>query len=365
MSFAEEWFNPGAFFILLRETLEAAVIVAILLRFMDKMNHQAMKKQVWFGAFAGIAVSVVLGAIFMTIFYIAKENLFSGESERAFKGVITLLAAALITVLAFAMVKMITWEKKFEQKLKEATLKAVSGSDKYAVFLLSFSAVFREGVESVLFLTGVTGNASVKSIIFPSIAGIAIGLVVGFFVYFSSKPLKLRMFYYVSMFILMVIAAGLCSQGNLFLSEAGWWGNWLPKNERNWWNTSAWDISWFADDKDNGFWSMMRAVFGFEDQPTHGQIFFWLGYWVIASTMLWMRWKHLDGSDKLEAEDAEGSDVEAPEAEAEVEEGGNIEGAKEAQDKAMAEYKSNYSAPPAPVITVDAGEERTVFAPAA
>ena len=45
MSFAEEWFNPGAFFILLRETLEAAVIVAILLRFMDKMNHQAMKKQ--------------------------------------------------------------------------------------------------------------------------------------------------------------------------------------------------------------------------------------------------------------------------------------------------------------------------------
>ncbi len=82
-------FDVPAYFILLRETLEFTIILAVLLGFIDKLipeeNNElrkTLKRQIWIGTGAGILFSLVLGAIFIAVFYTVAKNLWE-ESEPA------------------------------------------------------------------------------------------------------------------------------------------------------------------------------------------------------------------------------------------------------------------------------------------
>jgi high-affinity iron transporter len=81
-------FDVPAYFILLRETLEATIILAVLLGFIDKLVlddesvRKKLKRQIWYGTAAGLGVSLLIGAIFIGIFYTIKRNLWE-ESEAA------------------------------------------------------------------------------------------------------------------------------------------------------------------------------------------------------------------------------------------------------------------------------------------
>lgn len=81
-------FDVPAYFILLRETLEATIILAVLLGFIDKLVlndetvRKKLKRQIWYGTAAGLGVSLLIGAIFIGIFYTIKKNLWE-ESEAA------------------------------------------------------------------------------------------------------------------------------------------------------------------------------------------------------------------------------------------------------------------------------------------
>ena len=78
----------------------------------------------WFGALSGIVVSILLGVVFIVIFYVAKQTLFQGAGKAIFFGYVSLLAALLITLLAFAMLRFMNYEKKWEKKLTAAAQKA-------------------------------------------------------------------------------------------------------------------------------------------------------------------------------------------------------------------------------------------------
>jgi high-affinity iron transporter len=81
-------FDVPAYFILLRETLEVTIILAVLLGFIDKMLpdneplRKKLRKQIWIGAAAGLGVSLAIGAIFIIVFYVVNKNLWE-ESEPA------------------------------------------------------------------------------------------------------------------------------------------------------------------------------------------------------------------------------------------------------------------------------------------
>ncbi len=78
---------------------------------------------VWWGALAGISVSLVLGIAFVIVFYVTRTRVFSGAGEAIFKGYINLIAAFLIALLAFAMLRFMNYEKKWERKLEAAASK--------------------------------------------------------------------------------------------------------------------------------------------------------------------------------------------------------------------------------------------------
>ena len=214
-----------------REALEAAVIIAVLLQLMDKLDMRRLKKQVWIGAIGGVLIAVALGIVFVVVFYVAGNKLLSGNASLIFKGVIAYIASILITLVAFHMLKFYNLERKWKRKLEGAATKEVSEeggglclwwrsgccpvdaaaaasaarghtlarhppippprtrqaterSCKWSILLLTGSATLREGVESVLFLTGVSAGTGVKSIIIPGILGIILGAAVGFFIYY-------------------------------------------------------------------------------------------------------------------------------------------------------------------------------------
>mmetsp|Transcript_35138 Transcript_35138/g.48747 ORF Transcript_35138/g.48747 Transcript_35138/m.48747 type:complete len:455 (-) Transcript_35138:142-1506(-) len=295
-------FSVPALFIIYRETVEAAIIVAVLLQFMSKTGYPELKKWVWIGAFAGVAVSIGLGIIFIAVYYLLRDNLFSGDAKYIFEGIVSTIATVMITILAFCMLRMWNMQEKWEKKLKaqfqEAGLDAqqdtkaeVQKDNKWTVFTLSFSAVFREGVESVVFLAGIGANTEATAIPIPGILGVILGVFTGYLIFKSGGMLKtIQVLFTVFTVLLLVIAAGIFMYGLHEFQEAATFGTWTPKEDRAWHNEYLWDITGCCDHREEGFWSLMRALVGYTALPTFVEIMGYLSYWILVISFLGYRY---------------------------------------------------------------------------
>ena len=196
-----------------RESIEACVVVALLLNMCTRLKLTRMRKQVWWGAISGILVSVLLGIVFVAVFYLTKSKVMTGASKAIFKGYINLVAVLLITMLSFAMLRFMNYEKKWAAKLEAAAAKIdVGRANQWSIFFLAFTAVFREGIESVIFLAGVSTTTSWTAIPLAGIVGVLIGLAVGFALYYTGRQIKdIAWFFVLSCSLLFFIAAGLTS----------------------------------------------------------------------------------------------------------------------------------------------------------
>eukprot|EP00775_Hariotina_reticulata_P003265 gene3265-3543_t len=303
----QDYFSVIAFFIFLRETLEASVIIAVLLQCMNRTCPR-LKKQVWWGAAAGIILSCVAGGIFAAVFYLAQTRLFQGNGKLIFQGVISYLACILITYLGFAMMRFGNIEQKYMRKLDGAAHSAVDKatqdisfhkSHAWSVFLLAASAVLREGIESVIFLAGVGSQSSFKAIPLACLAGLVVGLAVGFLIYYSGRAIKdLKVFFIISTIVLFFIAAGQVSLGTQFLSKVGMFGKYAAwQDELAWHYRPVADLNYccsdeFADGKQ--FFVLAHAVLGYQSRPTPIILFLYCFYWacVIAAVI----YKYRNGS---------------------------------------------------------------------
>ena len=126
-----------------RETLEAALIIGIILVYLSRTNQKQYNKTVYWGIFAGIFFSII-GAIVFTLAY----GGFEGRVEAVFEGLTMLFGAALLTT-------MIIWMMQKKNKLKEIESKVATYVDqahKIGLFSLVFVSILREGIETVIFL---------------------------------------------------------------------------------------------------------------------------------------------------------------------------------------------------------------------
>ena len=80
---------------------------------------------VWAGAIGGVALAIVIGIIFIVIFYVAQQTVFQGSGKNIFTGVLMLIASFMITFLAFAMLKIRGYEEKWQAKLEGAAAQMV------------------------------------------------------------------------------------------------------------------------------------------------------------------------------------------------------------------------------------------------
>ncbi len=200
------------FLIMFREGLEAALIIAILIAYLNKTNKSEFKKYVWGGTGLAIILSVVIGAVL--VFTLGELK---GVAEQLFEGVAALLATVVLTAMIFWMAKN---AKNIRTELQQKIDTIVSNKYTIGLAALAFIAVFREGIETVLFLTasyGVDFGGTTLGIIL----GLIPVLIIAFLLLKGTVKLPLHKFFKYTGVLLIVFAAGLFGFGIHELMEVG------------------------------------------------------------------------------------------------------------------------------------------------
>lgn len=261
-------FSLASFLITLREAIEAALIVGILLIYVTKIGERKLKKQVWIGTIAGIVLSILTAVIF-------QFALGGFESyEEIFEGFAMIIASLLLTWMIIWMLKT---GKDVQKKLEEKVDISIKQQQKYGLLTLALISVLREGVETVLFLAGIGATEDNPWIVLWSgILGIVVALVIAFLIFYSGKKINLRTFFLITSIVLIIVAAGMFSQGIHEFQEIGWFGS-----ETHWLQNHVWDMSGILNDKTNELGKFLRALFGYQDKPTWLEMIAYIGYYLI------------------------------------------------------------------------------------
>lgn len=211
--------NPGALssglLTGLREGVEAALIVSIVLAYLAKTGNRQHFGRIWLGAGAAIAVSVVVGVgLFVTI------GGFEAPYEQIFEGTAMLLAAAVVTWMLFWMRRQAASVKG---DLHAKVDRAIDEGTAWGLSLLAFTAVIREGIETSLFLVGQvnSADAAAPSVLLGALIGLAIAALLGYGFYRGSRRINLATFFRWTGVGLVFIAAGLLSHAVHEFIEVG------------------------------------------------------------------------------------------------------------------------------------------------
>ncbi|ANW66486.1 iron transporter [Mycobacterium sp. djl-10] len=252
----------GSLLIGLREGLEAAIVVSILLAFLVKSERRDALKWVWLGVTAAILMTV---GVFLGIQF--GENTISGLAAEAVAGAASLIAVVIVTT-------MVLWMKKAAAGLSgelRGEMSRALETGGWAVALLAFLAVGREGVETALFMVGYA-EAETLWPLTGLIIGVVIAAVLAYGIYAGAVRINLAKFFKYTGVLLIVVAAGILSYGIGALQTVGW----LPGL-----STRAFDISGWMD------WSawygeVIQGVFNVTPTPTVLQLACWLAYLLIV-----------------------------------------------------------------------------------
>lgn len=207
-----------------------------------------------------------------------------------------LLASTCTTDYAILLLLLLSCVIQAVAKSQETANDAATKAHAWSVFLLAASAVLREGIESIIFLAGVGANTSFKALPLACVAGLIVGLTVGFAIYYGGKSIKdLKIFFVLSTIMLFAIAAGQVSLGTQLLSKVGMFGYYSP-----WLDELAWqykpivDLNYccsdeFADNKQ--FFVLAHAVVGYQSRPSPVIIILYCFYWAVVLTFVFLKWK--------------------------------------------------------------------------
>src|SRR5215207_4778920 len=261
----------------LREGLEAALIIGIVLGALSKIRRSDLSPAVWLGALSAVGVSF-LTAILLTSFGMSLEE----EAEQIFEGITMFIAAGLLTWMIFWMSKQARFLKR---ELEAGVNKAAASTGKRAMFWLAFIAVVREGIELALFITAAffAGDQSrVTTNIIQTLAGTILGLgtaaLLGWTLFATTVRLDLRRFFQVTGFLLILFAAGLVAHGVHEFNEVGW----IPSVVEHLWDVNA------IVDENSVPGQLLRTLFGYNGNPSLTEMIAYFAYLMVV-TVLWRR----------------------------------------------------------------------------
>ncbi len=274
----------SSFLITLREGLEAALIIGIILAYLARTDNRQGFKPVWIGTSLAVLTSLVVGAIFWRL-----SVEFSGRAEEIFEGIAMFTAVGVLTWMIF-------WMRKQSIDIKahlHAQLKSVltSGSSLALVFL-AFAVVVREGIETVLFLFAATRVAeSPVSFTIGGFLGLAIAMAIGYSIYKGSSRLNLRTFFNATSLVLIAFAAGLLAHGIHEFIEAGI----VPPLVEH-----IWDINHILPEGET-FGLFLKAIFGYNGNPALLEVIAYFIYLVFALTFYFRPTTKKQEVEKVEA----------------------------------------------------------------
>ena len=255
----------------LREGVEAALIVSIILAYLARTGNLRHVGRIWLGTTAALGLSVAIGlGLFLTI------GELTSPAEQIFEASTMLLAAAVVTWMLFWMRRTAA---NIRGELQAGIDRALTDGSVWGLSALAFTAVIREGIETALFLLGqVTAASQAEAGASSTMAGAVVGLgaagLIGYGFYRGARVLNLRTFFTWTGIALIFIAAGLVANALHELIEVKIIG----------FGTGiAFDISTVlphSPESGNVLGQLLHAVLGYSSSPEWTTLAAWIGYLV-------------------------------------------------------------------------------------
>jgi high-affinity iron transporter len=269
-----------------REALEAALIVTITVTYLRKMGRQELNKYSYLGAASAVVVSLLIG--------VGLQTFYGGLGDTAsqlFEGVASLTAVVVLTSMIFWMTK---HSKEIKGELEGKIEQAVTRGEIYGIATLSFVAVAREGLETVLFLSTSFIQDQVGTIV-GALTGTLIVVGLSVLLMRGTVELEVGRFFKVTSVLLLVFGAGMAGYGVHELIEAGEGSGIdfgvLGKKPIDINPAVNPDGSYPLLHEKGVIGSVLKALVGYDGDPEWLRIIVYVGYWAVIGTYLVKQYK--------------------------------------------------------------------------
>lgn len=254
-----------------RETLEAALVVGVILSFLSRTGRQSYNRWVYGGILVGIGASLVGAGLFHWL-----AGGFEGRAEQLFEGLTMLIGAGLLTTMIVWMIR----HKPSTLDIENVALRHLESTQGVGLFLLVFFAVLREGVETVVFLNAAR-YMSGEQVLMGGIFGVILALGVGVAFFYGTLKIRLALFFQVTTALLILFAAGLVAYGVHELQEA----RVIPILVEH-----VWDINPVVQNEGSfpmlhekgAVGGIFKGLFGYNGNPSLIEVLSWLAYLALA-----------------------------------------------------------------------------------
>lgn len=256
-----------SFVITFRETLEAALIVGIILAYLVRTKQTGYNNVVYMGVISAIVCSIIGAMLFVNI-----SGGFTGTAEKLFEGITMLIGAALLTTMILWMMKQKHIAAEFERKVETE----ITEAHKFGLFSLVFIAVLREGIETVIFLGAASFVATDNNLI-GAMAGITTAILLGYAMFIASMKIDIKRFFNITSVLLILFAAGLVAHGIHELQEA----NVFPTAMERVWDINPpenLDGSYPIFHEKGHVGSILKGLLGYNGNPSLIEVLSYLAY---------------------------------------------------------------------------------------
>lgn len=268
------------FLIMLREALEATLIVVLITSYLKQTNQTQWLKFVWLGIVLAVSGCALLG---WGIHVSSGE--FPQQQQELFEGIVAVIAVVMLT-------SMVLWMSKASRNIKATLHNAIEDSlsrkkgQGLALVIMVFLAVAREGLESIFFLLAAfTQDVGILAPI-GALTGIATAVILGLLLFYRSIKVPLQSFFKYSSVFILFVAAGLSASAIRAFHEAGLW---------NHWQSIAFNLSQYLSTH-SLFGTLLEGLLGYQEAPTVSEVSVYALYLVPA--LIWFYYSQKQCVDK-------------------------------------------------------------------
>lgn len=257
------------FMIGLREGLEAALVIGILVAYLKKQGRNDDVRRVIVGVISAIATSILAGLLLNVLVADAEDG-----ANQIIGGLASVLAVVFVTWMIF-------WMAKHSRSLpSEMHNKLAQATGSITVTAIGFFAVVREGIETSIFLWSSTEAAGQGAVtIWGAVLGLATAAALGYAIYRGSLRLNLRLFFAVTSGFLILVSAGILAYAVKEFEELGW----FPFLQ-----SPAYDFTSITPEG-SPLEILLKGTLSYNPAPSQLQSLIWFTYLLPITTIYWMR----------------------------------------------------------------------------
>ena len=266
--------------------MEAALIIGIILAYLIKTKREKYNNIVYLGIVSAVIASIIGAFLFNML-----AGGFTGRAEEIFEGAAMIFAAFLITFMIIWMLN----QKHIVVDLHKKVDKEIGEQHRAGLFFLVFTSVFREGIETVIFL-GAASFVSVENNVLGALLGIIAAIILGYAMFIWSKKINIKAFFNVTSILLILFAAGLVAHGIHEFEEAKLLN---PIIEH------VWDINPAAPLAEKGIYpalhengmigGLLKGLFGYNGNPSLLEVLFYLVYLAV----IFLVYRRIEGKKSI------------------------------------------------------------------